>query len=105
MSKAAAEAKAAAEKAAAEAKAAAEKAAAEAKAARHKSLLAAYTAAYSPATQPLTPDEYAQLLHSILSSTSPQGKALPTAPTPPHTHTQSTIMALIVDCAILVMRG
>ncbi len=68
--------------AAAEAKAAAEKAAAEAKAARHESMLAAYTATYSPATQPLTPDEYSLLLHSILSSTSPQGKALPPAPTP-----------------------
>ena len=30
---------------------------------RHKSLLAAYTAAYSSATQPLTPGEYAQVLH------------------------------------------
>ncbi len=29
---------------------------------RHESLLAEYTAAYSPATQPLTPDEYAQVL-------------------------------------------
>ncbi len=75
--------------------------AAEAKAARHKSMLAAYTAAYSPATLPLTPDEYSQLLHSILSSTSPEGKALPTAPTA----LTDTCMALIVDGAILVMRG
>ncbi len=30
---------------------------------RHESLLAAYTAAYSSATQPLTPGEYAQVLH------------------------------------------
>jgi hypothetical protein len=30
---------------------------------RHESMLAAYTAAYSPATLPLTPDEYAQVLY------------------------------------------
>ncbi len=30
--------------------------------ARHESMLAAYTAAYSPATLPLTPDEYSQVL-------------------------------------------
>jgi hypothetical protein len=59
--------------------------AAEAKTARHESMLAAYTAAYTPATHPLPPDEYSLLLHSILSSTSPEGKVLPTAPTPPHT--------------------
>jgi hypothetical protein len=38
---------------------------------RHKSLLAAYTAAYSPATQPLTPDEYAQVLPLTHASYTP----------------------------------
>jgi hypothetical protein len=64
--------------------------------ARHEKLLAAYTAAHSPATQPLTPAEYSQLLHSILLSKSPQGKALPPPSPRPHLHA--------LDCAILVIR-